>query len=101
MKTEQELIPITWESLASDDFVFRYERYCLRVEQMNKKYWWWAVYFGDLHIAFDDPRAKTENEAKYLAEIYFLRHKFSGLLEQEQIRKFGYIKIKHTPNHKT
>lgn len=114
MKSEeqQELMPaITWDELADDDFVFRHEGYCLRVEQMRKKHWWWAVYFQNTEIGFDDPWAKTENEAKCLAEIYFLRHKFKRLLEQEQCRcNLEYIETgwmqctkckKYVPDHKT
>jgi len=71
---EQLILPIiTWEAIADDDFVFRYGNYCLRVEQMDRKYWWWAVTKNDEEIAFDEPRATTELEAKLLSELAFIR----------------------------
>ena len=82
LSTEQEVPPIAnvllpavaWEAIADDDFVFRFGDYCLRVEQMNKRYWWWCVYYNDDYAGFDEPKAKTELEAKLLAEICFVRH---------------------------
>jgi hypothetical protein len=65
---------IIWKNIDDDDFICRIGNYCLRVEQMDKKYWWWCVYWYKDEIAFDEPNAKTEKEAKLLAELYFIRH---------------------------
>lgn len=71
----KHLLPaVAWDKIADDDFVFRFGDYCLRVEQMNKRYWWWCVYYKDDYAGFDEPKAKTEIEAKLLAEICFFRH---------------------------
>lgn len=71
----KHLLPaVAWDKIADDDFVFRFGDYCLRVEQMNKDYWWWCVYYIDDYAGFDEPKAKTELEAKLLAEICFVRH---------------------------
>lgn len=69
--SEPEVISIPkviWKTISNDDFVFRHKKYTLRVEQMDDDYWWWCAYYGDDYIAFDDPRAKTELEAKIFAE---------------------------------
>jgi len=71
---KQISLPVVWDIIADDDFVYRIGDYCLRVEQMDRKYWWWCVYYKDETIAFDDVRATTELEAKLLAEIAYLRH---------------------------
>lgn len=82
MGKEQLKLPIIeWKAIADDDFVFRYGNYLLRVEQMDKKYWWWAVYRNNEEIAFDDPTAITELEAKLLAELAFIRQ-----LDKEQLK---------------
>ena len=74
----KHLLPaVAWDKIADDDFVFRFGDYCLRVEQMNKRYWWWCVYYKDDYAGFDEQKAKTELEAKLLSEIYFVRHWFS------------------------
>lgn len=71
----KHLLPaVAWDAIADDDFVFRFGDYCLRVEQMNKRYWWWCVYYKDDYAGFDEPKAKTELEAKLLAEMCFVRH---------------------------
>lgn len=69
---------VAWEEIGKqkDDFIFRYGDYCLRVEQMNKRYWWWCVYYKHDYAGFDEPKAKTELEAKLLAEVCFVRHWF-------------------------
>lgn len=75
--SSNEMLPaVAWEEIGKqkDDFVFRYGDYCLRVEQMNKKYWWWCVYYKDGYADFDNPSARTELEAKLLAELSFIRH---------------------------
>lgn len=46
-----------------DDFTFYHGDYCLRVEQMDSRYWWWSVYFRDEEIEFDDPKATTRDQA--------------------------------------
>lgn len=69
-----ELPEVIWQAIADDDFVFRHKDYCLRVEQMNRRNWWWAVYKGKDEIAFDDPGAETELEAKLLAELAFIKY---------------------------
>jgi len=72
-------IPVVeWENIADDDFVYSYNKYMLRVEQMNKHHWWWCVYRdegkkGLKYVAFDDPHACTELEAKLLAELAFVK----------------------------
>ncbi|HLF52768.1 hypothetical protein [Flavobacterium sp.] len=72
--SSKRLLPaVAWVAIADDDFVFRNGKYCLRVERMDKKYWWWCVYNGKEYAGFDEPRAKTEMEAKLLAELCFLR----------------------------
>ena len=67
---------IKWDPVGeeADDFFAKSGKYTLRVEQMSKKRWWWCVYLGDNSIAFDDPQATTQKEAKLLAENAFLRH---------------------------
>lgn len=46
-----------------DDFIFKYKKYCLRVEQMHDKNWWWCVYYADDYLEFDDPSASTCEQA--------------------------------------
>ena len=73
---------VEWSLLGKDDdnFIAKNGKYTLRVEQMSKKYWWWCVYYGkNDYAAFDEPRAKTEKEAKLLAENAFLRHVIDNL----------------------
>ena len=72
------LVPaVAWEAIDKDDFVFRKNNYCLRVEQMDKKVWWWCVYKGKNEIGSSwdsiEDNAKTEKEAKLLAELCFVR----------------------------
>ncbi|GEM_PF-4248453 len=75
-KKPKSVIPaLAWEIIAGDDFVCHIGDYCLRVEKMKKDNYWWSVYYKDSAIAFDDTQAKTELEAKLLAEAAFLRHK--------------------------
>jgi len=64
-----------------DDFIFKYGGYCLRVEQMDKGYWWWAVYIKNDYLEFDDPHAKTMNEAMGYAEAGFYSHLISEMDE--------------------
>lgn len=71
---------IQWQSNDIDDFIFRHENYCLRVEQMDKKYWWWCVYYNKDILVFDNPRATTELEAKLLAELCFVKHLCANML---------------------
>jgi hypothetical protein len=68
---------VIWENIDDDDFMFKYGSYTLRVEQMDNKYWWWCVYGNKGEIAFDDIRARTELEAKLLAERAFIKHLIS------------------------
>jgi hypothetical protein len=75
---------VEWENIGKDDFTFRFADYCLRVEQMDKRHWWWCVYFKDGYAGFDEPRAKTELEAKLLAELCFVRHLVSSGLKLEK-----------------
>lgn len=65
---------IRWESLALDDFIFKFENYCLRVEQMDKCYWWYNIDYNGDSIMVDYPKARTKTEALLYAELYFLRH---------------------------
>ena len=72
------LLPaVAWEAIADDDFVFRKDEYCLRVEQMDNKIWWWCVYKdkNEIGSSWDsvEYNAKTEKEAKQLAELCFVR----------------------------
>ena len=77
--SSKSLLPaVAWVAIADDDFVFRKGKYSLRVEQMDKKYWWWCVYYGKEYAGFDKPRAKTETEAKLLAELCFIRARASN-----------------------
>lgn len=72
---ESRLLPaVLWSYIGVDDFIFRHGDYCLRVEKMDKGYYWWCVYYKDEYAGFDEPRAKTEKEAKLLAELCFIRH---------------------------
>lgn len=62
-----------------DDFVFRYKGYCLRVEQMDSKYWWWCIYYKEEYLEFDDPNAKTMEQAMGYAEAGFYSHIISEM----------------------
>jgi hypothetical protein len=55
---------LNWRSNDSnDDFVAEYGDYMLRVEKMDKHYWWWCVYHKDDYAGFDEPRASIKKEA--------------------------------------
>lgn len=71
---KQVLPAVLWSYIDADDFIFRHGDYCLRVEKMDKGYYWWCVYYKEEYAGFDEPRAKTEKEAKLLAELCFIRH---------------------------
>lgn len=71
---------VVWNNISDDDFVFRYRNYCLRVEQMNKRDWWWCVYYKDNPVGLVGPNAKTELEAKLLAEICFVHHFLNNII---------------------
>lgn len=65
---------IKWEG-NEDDYTANIDGYCLRVEQMDRRSWWWCVYLGGDVIADSHgeyPQATTELEAKLLAEISYL-----------------------------
>lgn len=62
---------IKWEQIDVDDFLFRDGEYLLRVEQMDKEYWWWAVLYKNEEISSDNPKAKTLPEAKRNAEAIY------------------------------
>lgn len=66
---------VIWQRLADDDFVFNHGKYCLRVEQLDTNAWWWAVYYENQEVGFNEPQGKTETEAKLLSELFFLRHR--------------------------
>jgi hypothetical protein len=76
--SSKRLLPaVAWAAIADDDFVFRKGKYCLRVEQMDKRVWWWCLYIGKEQVASswdnEESNAKTEKEAKLLAELCFVR----------------------------
>lgn len=65
----------------TSDITWRYEDYCLRIERMNGKWFWWAVYFKGDAIEFDDPYAKTIEQAMAFAEAGFYSHLISKMEE--------------------
>lgn len=75
---KKTLPDIVWNAIDKDDFVCNIDKYCLRVEQMDKNYWWWAVYLDNDEIGFSDPKASTEMEAKLFAENCFLRYYYQN-----------------------
>ncbi len=73
-KKGTEIPNVNWTETGNEDFTSNIGNYCLRVERMDKDYWWWCVYFKDDYAGFDEPRAKTECEAKNYAESAFRSH---------------------------
>ena len=81
--SEPILIPkITWHDIDDDDFVAKHDGYTLRVEQMDKKRWWWAVYRGDVELA-NIVDCRTETEAKLKAELTFLKDYIKSKLTEK------------------
>jgi len=66
-----------WRSIDVDDYVCDWEGYMLRVEQMDKHYWWWCVSDDKNDVLFHDsdmtkngfPMAKTWQDACYFATL--------------------------------
>lgn len=69
-----------WEKIADTDFIWKDGDYILRVEKMSNNWWWWNISYKKEEIAFcfDYPRTTNELEAKLLAEITFLKHKYEN-----------------------
>jgi hypothetical protein len=63
---------ITWTG-SNDDFTAICGEYILRVEQMERKMWWYCVYFQGFQISIH-PCKKSQTEAKQAAEIEFYKH---------------------------
>jgi len=62
---------------STDDYIFEYGEYFLHIEQMDKDYWWFAVYYKDHEVYGSnmlDYQPKTMQEAKALVGEYFLKH---------------------------
>jgi len=73
---------VQWESTSTnpevkDDFMFKCGDYMLRVEQLDRRCWWWCVYLNNDEIESSNLKGsvKTEVEAKLSAELCFVRHK--------------------------
>lgn len=64
---------VIWEQIGYNDFIFRDSDHLLRVELMEKGYWWWSVLYKGEDLAFNEP-AHTEAVAKLRAEVKYLRH---------------------------
>lgn len=60
------------ENEQRDDFTCRLNDFVLRVEQLEEKIWWWAVYTPDaqdeLSSWTDSKWATTEEQAKFFAQ---------------------------------
>ena len=100
MNPSQSIPKVVWEPLginAKDDFIaVMFGCYTLRVEKMDKNRWWWAVtlhknqiirstYNSDEVASSNENNesfAKTEREAKLLAEIAFIRHFINARAEK-------------------
>ena len=53
----------TWHWTANDildDYTARIGDYTLRVEQMNRKRWWWCVYYKTDQVERGEERVKIE-----------------------------------------
>jgi len=67
-----------WKPKTGDDFTAKEGDYMLRVEQMDKKIWWWEVYYqnepimGHCHY-----QPETEEQAKAFSEMVYLAHKMA------------------------
>jgi len=58
-----------WEQIDEDDFVAKHGDMMLRVEQMDKQKWWWAVYQNDEELCDEDkPFARNKYYAMKMAE---------------------------------
>lgn len=66
---------LVWEYLneEKDDIKATIPDYVFRVEQMDRKKWWYMVWFQDKQIA-DGLLCNTREEAMLTAEIAYLKH---------------------------
>lgn len=73
------MIEIKWRQTGDDenDLVAEYGDYMLRVERMDKKRFWWCLYFKKDQVISDDcgVTGSSLSEGKKLAEIAFWTHK--------------------------
>ena len=62
--------------LPKDDFTAKVNGYVLRAEQMNKRTWWWQVYYPDGSEANPDCDLDLPSErvAKSICEIIYRLH---------------------------
>lgn len=65
---------VEWVKIGNNDFSCVIGKYHLRVEKMDRNYWWWCVYYENDYAGFNEPQAKTEKEAKNAATICFHLH---------------------------
>ena len=61
---------------SKDDFTAKVNGYVLRAEQMNKRTWWWQVYYPDGSAANPDCDLDLPSErvAKSICEIIYRLH---------------------------
>lgn len=74
---------IKWKCTGSDknDLIAHFECYCLRVERMDKNYFWYALYYHDNEILMDSTfgiRAVNLDEAKKLVELAMWTHRVTN-----------------------
>lgn len=77
--------PVTWLTTSGsaeattqdDDFVAETEvGYLLRVEQMDRKRWWWQVYGPDREEVVESPWLMTTKEDAFtIAETVYMVHR--------------------------
>lgn len=58
-----------------DDILCVIGDYMLRVEWMDKRQWWYNVYYKDDELLHDYMTVKTKEEAKWMAETFYFVHK--------------------------
>ena len=64
---------INWRSNKDeDDFTARVGDYVLRVEQMDRYYWWWCIYHEDRQIS--DGFTQTKEQAFTIISNHLLPH---------------------------
>lgn len=75
--TEEKIIK--WKQTGDDpnDLIAKFGDYCLRVEQMGKRRFWWCLYYQSEQIIADDTGvvASTLKEGMVAAESAFWTHR--------------------------